>query len=222
MFRLPGESTRVDDVSILVVDAHVLVRDGLRRIVEEHSDLRVVEEASSGYEAVAVAADKQPEIVLLGVEDLDDDVAVTVNRIRQVSPGSRTIVLPMTDNPRVLRRLLAIGIGGYLSKSATRQGLVAAIRYARHNNGTVLLAASAEVFAEAEDAEPDLLSAREREILELAAEARTNSQISRELHLSEATVKRHLRNIFSKLGAVSRIDAVNKAVAASLISSARL
>lgn len=222
MFRLPGESTRVDDVSILVVDAHVLVRDGLRRIVEEHSDLRVVEEASSGYEAVAVAAEKQPEIVLLGVDVLDDDDAVTVNRIRQVSPGSRTIVLPMTDNPRVLRRLLAIGIGGYLSKSATRQGLVAAIRYARHNNGTVLLAASAEVFAEAEDAEPDLLSTREREILELAAEARTNSQISRELHLSEATVKRHLRNIFSKLGAVSRIDAVNKAVAASLISSARL
>lgn len=204
--------------TILLVDDHALVRDGLRRIFETQPDFEVVAEAGDSHAAVLLAAQHRPHVVVLDVEIPGDHVTTTVRRIQETTPDTEVVVLSMYDGPELLLGLLDLGIRGYLLKSATWQQLVAAVRGARHKTSAVLLAVSGDSLARVNAPPPRVLSQRELEVLRLAAEAKTNLQIARRLHLSEATVKRHLRNIFAKLGAVSRIDAVNKAVAASLIS----
>jgi DNA-binding NarL/FixJ family response regulator len=205
-------------ITILIVDDHALVREGLREMLELQEDMTVVGEAGDSASATALVAEKRPNVVLLDVEIPGEEVTTTVSRIRSLSPGSKVIILSMYDGPQLLRSLLAAGVRGYLLKSAHRQELVTAIRSAHADDGRIVLAVSRESLAQAQEPSSGVLSAREREVLELTAQALSNTQIASRLHLTEATVKRHLRNIFVKLGAVSRIDAVNKAAAASLIT----
>jgi DNA-binding NarL/FixJ family response regulator len=207
-----------EHITILIVDDHALLREGLREILEAQDDMVVVGEAGDSASAIALVAEKRPNVVLLDVEIPGEDVTTTVSRIRALSSDSKVIILSMYDGPQLLRSLLAVGVRGYLLKSVHRQELVTAIRSAHSDNGRVVLAVSRESLAQAQEPSSDLLSAREREVLELTAQALSNTQIASRLSLTEATVKRHLRNIFVKLGAVSRIDAVNKATAASLIT----
>ena len=206
-------------ITIGIVDDHALVREGVREILEAQDDMVVVGEAGDSAGAVALAAERRPDVILLDVEVPGEHVTTTVRRIRALSPRSEVIILSMYDGPRLLRGLLAAGVRGYLLKSVHRQELVTAIRGARSDSGRVMLAVSRESLAQAQLPASDPLSAREREVLELTAQALSNAQIAARLELTEATVKRHLRNIFVKLGAVSRIDAVNKAAAASLIAA---
>lgn len=205
-------------ISVLLVDDHVLVRDGLRAVLDAHPDLGVVDEAGDSTAAVAKAASLRPDVVLLDVAIPGDDPVVTVRRIREASPSTAVVILSMYDSPDLLRRLIAEGVRGYLLKSVGREELVAAIRKARDGTGSILLSVSGQSLVQVQNAEPAILSQAELDILQLAAEAMTNAQIARRLKLSEAAVKSHLRRIFAKLGAVSRIDAVNKAVAASLVT----
>jgi DNA-binding NarL/FixJ family response regulator len=204
--------------TILIVDDHALFREGLREILGAQEDMAVVGEAGTSHQAITLVADKQPDVVLLDVEIPGEDVTSTVSRISELSPGTQVIILSMYDGPQVVRSLLAAGVRGYLLKSVHRHELVSAIRTSREEDGRIVLAVSRESLARLQEPQTGPLSGREREVLELAAEALSNFQIATRLGLTEATVKRHLRNIFVKLGAVSRIDAVNKAVAASLIT----
>ncbi|MGR6913137.1 response regulator [[Actinomadura] parvosata] len=206
-----------EPTTVLLVDDHTIVREGVRKILESEKDMVVVGQAGDGRGAVALAAEKKPDVVLLDVEIPGDDVETTVTRLRKVSPRSQVIILSMYDGAHLLKSLLAIGIRGYLLKSVSMYELVSAVRSARVDDGRVLLSVSRESLAQAEQEPSEVLSQREREILELTAQAMSNAQIGSRLSLTEATVKRHMRNIFAKLGAVSRIDAVNKAMSASLI-----
>jgi DNA-binding NarL/FixJ family response regulator len=159
-------------------------------------------------------------VVLLDVEIPGDSATVTLRRIHQLSPRSQVIILSMYDGPDLLRSLLEAGIRGYLLKSASREELLSAIRGTRTVDGPVRLSVSSASLAAVQSAPGQpRLSQRERQVLQLAAEALSNVQIGHRLGLTEATVKRHLSNIYIKLDAVSRIDAVNKAVAASLITT---
>jgi DNA-binding NarL/FixJ family response regulator len=180
--------------------------------------MTVVGEAGNSQQAVSGCAEKQPDVVLLDVEIPGEDVTSTVGRIRELSPRTQVIILSMYDGPQVVRSLLAAGIRGYLLKSVHRRELMSAIRSAREEDGRIVLAVSRESLAQIQQPQAGALSDREREVLVLAAQALSNFQIATRLGLTEATVKRHLRNVFVKLGAVSRIDAVNKAIAASLIT----
>jgi DNA-binding NarL/FixJ family response regulator len=165
-----------------------------------------------------VAARTRPQVVLLDIQIPGGEASTTVSRIRSVSPVSQVIILSMYDGPHLLRSLLDVGIRGYLLKSVTRQDLMAAIRRSQIDDGEIQLSVSRECLLQIQVGPSGLLSPREREVLKLVALALSNTQIASRLSLTEATVKRHLRNIFIKLGAVSRIDAVNKAVAACLIA----
>lgn len=205
--------------TILIVDDHALFREGLREILTAQPDMTVVGEAGNSHQAVAVAAETQPDMVLLDVEIPGEDVTRTVGRIHELSPRTQVIILSMYDGPQVVQDLLATGIRGYLLKSVHQHELLSAIRSAREQDGRVVLAVSRESLAQIQQPRARALSDREREVLMLAAQALSNFQIATRLGLTEATVKRHLRNVFVKLGAVSRIDAVNKAIAASIITA---
>jgi len=219
--RFPGairdrnSSVLTDDrTRVLIVDDHLLVREGLRRILQSQDDLEVVDEAGDSAAAVAAAARERPDVVLLDVEIPGDEAAVTVRKLRHASPQSRVIILSMHEGPRLVQELLDAGIRGYLLKSIHWQELVLAIRTVHADPDRVLLGVSGHSLRNARQGPgggPQALSAREREILGLVGEALSNGQIASRLSLTEATVKRHLRNVFVKLGAVSRIDAVNKA-----------
>lgn len=209
-------------IRIAVIDDHALFREGLREILETQEDFEVVGEAGDSEGAVALVEREQPEVVLLDVEIPGDDATQTVTRMRAISPESQIIILSMYDGPQLLSRLLAAGIRGYLLKSVHRQELISAVRSVRNEPDRLVLAVSRDSFAQVQGGGSKVvLTDREREILELAAQALSNYQIATRLTLTEATIKRHLHNIFTKLGAVSRIDAVNKALAASLISPRR-
>ena len=204
-------------ISVVLIDDHALVRDGVRGILEAEGDIRVVGEAADSVGGLRRVVEHQPDIVLLDVALPGGEAAETVTRMRRLAPASQIIILSMYDGPQMLRRLFAAGVRGYLLKSVDRQELVAAVRGVHGDPDRVVLAVSRSSISQIQ-AEPEyVLSARETEILELVAQALSNGQIAMRLNITEGTVKRHLRNVFRKLGAVSRIDAVNKAVGASLI-----
>ena len=202
-----------DRTRVLIVDDHMLVREGLRRILQAQDDMEVVGEAGDSARAVATAARERPDVVLLDVEIPGGEAAATVRKLREAAPESRVIILSMHEGPVLVRELLAAGIRGYLLKSIHWQELVLAIRTVHVDPDRVVLGVSGQSLrTPARDLAGTMaLSAREREVLDLVGEALSNGQIASRLALKEATVKRHLRNVFVKLGAVSRIDAVNKA-----------
>jgi DNA-binding NarL/FixJ family response regulator len=209
-----------DTIRLVLVEDHVLMREGLIEILETYDDLKVVGTAGNSQNALAVVAEQRPDVVLLDVEIPGGDVTTTVKQIQISSPDTKILILSMYDGPQLVRDLLDLGIKGYLLKNATRHQLVAAVRSSVSDDSGVVLFISRESLAAIQnpDRGPAALSVRERAILELVAQAKSNAQIASHFHCTEATVKRHLRNIFGKLDAVSRIDAVNKAVATAQIS----
>jgi DNA-binding NarL/FixJ family response regulator len=208
-----------DRTSILLVDDHTLVREGLREILQKQDDMCVTSEAADSATAVALAAREQPDIVVLDIEIPGGTATSTVSEIRSRSPGSDVIILSMYEGPQLVQALLTAGIRGYLLKSAHWQELVLAIRTVREDRQRVVLGVSRDSLRYVRPGpSASMLSDREREVLALVAEALSNGQIASRLSLTEATVKRHLRNIFVKLGAVSRIDAVNKAAEFGLLA----
>ncbi|MES9542854.1 MULTISPECIES: response regulator transcription factor [unclassified Actinomadura] len=208
-----------ESITVVVVDDHDLFREGLKEILHASGDIEVVGEAGDSASAVAVVGQRRPQVVLLDIEIPGEEVTQTVRRMHEASPESQVIILSMYEGPHFLRSLLRAGIRGYLLKSVSREELISMVRGARTGDDRVLLSVSRASLAQLEgDTAPGVLSQREWEVLKLAAEAHSNTQIARRLGLTEGTVKRHLSNIYGKLGAVSRLDAVNKASAAALIS----
>lgn len=203
--------------TIVIADGHALVRDGLKEMLDSVDDLVVVGEASDSQTTVELVAEKQPHVVLLEVDIPGAPPTATVHQIRVRSPQSAVVILSAREGRQLLQGLLSAGIRAYLLKSATKKELVFVVRTVRSDRGRIYLSVSRKSLLEGQ-AEPEaVLSVREREVLQFVAQALSNTQIASRMSLSEGTVKRHLHNIFAKLGAVSRIDAVNKALAASLI-----
>ncbi|RBQ20081.1 DNA-binding response regulator [Spongiactinospora rosea] len=214
-----GTESQID---ILIVDDHTLFREVLRDSLQAERGFVIAGEAEDSAAAVAVAVKKRPKIILLDVEiPGDDDVTERVRRITQAAPTSRILILTMHDDPQLMWSLLALGVRGYLLKNACRLELVSAIRSIATQESRVVLSVSPATLTPNGNPRPDGVSRRERDVLELVAEGLSNIQIASRLSIAEGTVKRHLYNTFTKLGAASRIDAVNRAIAASIISPSR-
>jgi DNA-binding NarL/FixJ family response regulator len=158
--------------------------------------------------------------MLLDVEMPGAAVTAVVHEVGKRRPDISVIILTMHSDAAILRSLLYLGIRGYLLKTASRHELISAIMATRSKSNKVTLAVSRDVLIERELPDnPARLSLPETNVLWLAAQGLTNGQIGRQLSLTEPSVKRYMRNVFAKLGAVSRIDAVNKAREAGLLTS---
>ncbi|MFI7601708.1 LuxR C-terminal-related transcriptional regulator [Actinoplanes sp. NPDC049681] len=203
-------------IDVLVAGDHALLREGLVEFIAAEPDLRVVGQAGNSVTAVQSVAVRQPRVVLLDVKMPDHPVCATVRHIRRISPDTRIVVLAMDDDLRLLQEVLAAGAHAVLVRSASRQELVGVIHTVCQEANSVLVVSHHNATRLAVPAD-NPLSRRELQVLELAALALSNAQIAARLRIAEGTVKRHLTNVYTKLGAVSRIDAVNKATAARLM-----
>ncbi|MFH8222883.1 response regulator [Streptomyces sp. NPDC018057] len=197
-------------ISLLIVDDHPVVRDGLRGMFEASPGFTVLGEATGGVEAVAKAAALDPDVVLM---DLRMPGGPGVDAIRELTRrGARAKVLVLTTYDTDSDTLPAIEAGatGYLLKDAPRDDLLAAVRAAAEGRSVLSPAVASRlvsaVRAPAAGSEP--LSAREREVLVLVARGTSNREIARELFISEATVKTHLTHLYAKLGVKDRAAAV--------------
>jgi DNA-binding NarL/FixJ family response regulator len=208
----PGEPIRV-----VIVDDHTLFREGIREMLSLEPEITVLAEGCSGPEAVLLAERYHPDVMLLDVAMPGEGAAATIEQIRAISPRSRLIVLTMHDDPDLMRELTDCGASAYLVKSVSLKELTAVVRLVPRSADTVVLYVPRRTIHGGERPLRDLLSPRELDVLRLVAQALSNGQVAHRLFITEATVKRHLSNVYAKLGAVSRLDAINKAVAARLI-----
>ena len=195
-------------IRVLIVDDHPVVRTGLVALLSGEPDLKVVGVAASGEEAVALAADLAPDVVLcdLRLGAGLDGVGVTA-ALRRDPDGPAVLILTTYDNDSDIARAVLAGAAGYLLKDADPATIAAGIADAAA--GRLVLSADLErrVVDRLVRGVPQL-SERELDVLQLVADGRANKEIARALFISEATVKTHLVHAFGKLGADSRTSAV--------------
>ncbi|MBO4255405.1 response regulator [Streptomyces griseorubiginosus] len=197
-----------DPVTLLIVDDHPVVRDGLRGMFESAPGFTVLGEASGGVEAVDRAAELDPDVVLM---DLRMPGGGGVDAIRELTRrGSRAKVLVLTTYDTDSDTLPAIEAGatGYLLKDAPRDELFSAVRAAADGRTVLSPAVASRLVSAVRAPGNEPLSTREREVLALVARGTSNREIARELFISEATVKTHLTHLYAKLGVSDRAAAV--------------
>lgn len=197
-------------IRILLVDDHTVMRAGTQRILEDEPDIVVVGEAGDGAEALHLVEDTLPDIVVLDIAMPSMDGITTCRALRERWPELRILILTGHDNDTLVRTLHRMGVEGYLLKSAGPQELIGAIRAIAQGRR-----AYGEEPANALE-QPDPRGERhptpkELEVLRAVAAGKRNREIADELRLSVNTVEFHLRNIFAKLGASSRADAIVRA-----------
>ncbi|MFF0612211.1 response regulator [Nocardia tengchongensis] len=204
-------------ITVLLVDDHPMVREGLRGMLEAEADLTVSGEAGSGTEALALAATVRPDVVLMDLRMPGGDGVEATERILTILPETRIIVVTTYETESDILRAVEAGAAGYLLKDASRVELANAIRAAARGE-TVLAPTVADRLVNRlrRPAQPTL-SARELQVLARVAMGETNADIGHELHISEATVKTHLLRVFSKLEVSDRTAAVTTAMARGLL-----
>lgn len=206
-------------ITVAVVDDHTLFRQGLRELLSTDPDVHVVGEGSTGDEAVALVREHRPDVLLLDVEMPGPSAQETVRRVRTEHPGTAVVVLTMHESPVMVRRLLDHGAAAYLVKNIGREELLAAVHSVSRSAGNIVLSVPRGTIESLErnGERHGPLSPRELEVLRLVASALSNAQIATKLRITEGTVKRHLTNVYAKLEATSRVDAINQAIRAKLI-----
>ena len=207
-------------MSVVLVDDHALFREGVAELLASDRIFRIVAQGSDSAEALALVSEHRPDVVLVNVEMPGPGARATVSRLRREHPDTRVIVLTMHAKPELVRELLDQGASAFLAKTITRLELIAAVRSVATSLGNVLLWVPRRTIDQLDNPSPSTgLSTREHEVLRLAALAMSNAQIGSRLLITEGTAKRHLTNIYAKLGAISRVDAIRKATTAGLIPS---
>ncbi|MEV7688852.1 response regulator [Streptomyces bungoensis] len=198
-------------ITLLIVDDHPVVRDGLRGMFESAPGFRVLGEAANGVEAVERAAVLDPDVVLMDLRMPGGSGVEAIRELTHRAVRARILVLTTYDTDSDTLPAIEAGATGYLLKDAPREELFTAVRAAAEGR-TVLSPAVASRLVHAvrtprsPGGEP--LSAREREVLALVARGTSNREIARELFISEATVKTHLTHLYAKLGVSDRAAAV--------------
>ncbi|MFD5249637.1 response regulator [Amycolatopsis sp. NPDC058340] len=204
-------------ITIMLVDDHPVVREGLRGMLEAEPDLSVIGEAGSGDEAVALSRVKQPDVILMDLRMPGLDGVGATRKILADRPGQRVVVLTTYETDADILRAVEAGASGYLLKDASRAELAGAIRAASRGETVLAPSVAGKLVNRVRNPAPSPLSAREIEVLRLVAQGSTNADIGRTLHISEATVKTHLLRVFGKLDVSDRTAAVTTAMRLGLL-----
>jgi two-component system nitrate/nitrite response regulator NarL len=194
-------------VSAIMIDDHTMFREGLVSILSSRrGEIEVVGHSPTGEEAFALLRENTPDVVITQI-DMDLHVAKEVlRRIREASPDSRIVVLTIFDNLRYVQALSKLGIDAYIHKTSSAQELVATtVALMREPRGeNIVISMPRGSLERMGDGPMGTLSERETEVLVHVARGLSNYQIAIEMHLAESTVKRHLANIYEKVGVCSR------------------
>jgi len=206
----------VERIRVVVADDHLVLREGIRNLLEEQPDIDLVGEAANGLEAVAVVRATEPDVVLMDVVMPRVGGIEATKQIKKFNPGTAVLILSGYEDDRYVLGLLDAGAAGYLLKSASGNEVINAIRAVHAGESVLHPSVTRRLLARAsrsaghvgptDESEP--LTQRELEVLQLAAKGHGNKQIASKLGLSIPTVKSHLVNIFNKLGVASRTEAV--------------
>lgn len=204
-----------EQIRVLVVDDHPLLREGIAAVLEAQSDIALVGEATNGCEALQLFRSLRPDVTLMDLQMPEMDGIEAIHAIRAEFPGARIAIL--TTYRGDVRALHAIKAGalGYLLKSSLRKELLDAIRSIAAGKHHI----PAEIAVElADHLSHDSLTAREIQVLQCVAMGKPNKQIAAELMIAEDTIKGHLRSIMDKLGASNRTHAVTLGIQRGIIT----
>ncbi|MFJ6016369.1 response regulator [Streptomyces sp. NPDC092952] len=202
------DSARV--ITLVVVDDHPVVRDGLRGMFDSSPGFEVLGEAANGVEGVELAARLDPDVVLMDLRMPGGGGVAAIAELTRRGARSKVLVLTTYDTDSDTLPAIEAGATGYLLKDAPRDELFTAVRAAADGRTVLSPAVASRLISRVRTpaAGGESLSAREREVLELVAKGTSNREIAAELFISEATVKTHLTHVFAKLGAKDRAAAV--------------
>jgi DNA-binding NarL/FixJ family response regulator len=211
-------------IRVLIADDQPLVRSGFRMILEERDDLELVGEAADGEQAVELARELDPDVILMDVRMPHLDGVEATRRLVDANTRARILVLTTFDLDEYVYAAIRAGASGFLLKDVQPNDLVDAIRVVAAGNSLFGPAATERLVARFSGAGPtaptrslDDLTDREREILRLLASGLSNAELAQELHVSETTVKTHVSAVLRKLGVRDRVQAVIAAYDAGLV-----
>jgi two-component system, NarL family, response regulator LiaR len=207
-------------IRIAIVDDHPVVRQGLRRMLEQRPDLEVVGEAADGAQALALARDLVPDVMLLDLLMPGTDGISAIREITRLTPTTRIIILTSFADDEYIFAAVKAGALSYLLKDAGPEELVAAVRAAHRGESVLHPMVASRLLREVRGRQQSPwrdLTPREQEVLSLVAHGRSNQEIARELVLSEATVRTHMANILSKLHLADRTQAAIYALRQGLV-----
>ncbi|MEP0806691.1 MAG: response regulator transcription factor [Chloroflexota bacterium] len=211
--------------TILLADDHQVLREALRLLLETQPDFHVIAETGDGLEAVALAEKHKPDVLIVDMMMPGLTGLEVARRTKRLSPATKVIVLSMYDAENYVVESLAAGAAGYVLKQSSSQELVSAIRqvlagglYLSPSLNERALQSYAQRAREAHVEDPfDLLTDREREVFQLAAEGLNNPQIAERLSISARTVEMHRSHLMQKLGLKTQTDLVKYAVKRGLV-----
>ncbi len=208
-------------IRVMIVDDHLMVRDGLRVFLSVYEDIKVVAEADDGEQAVALCRGVVPDVVLMDLLMPNMDGLDATRRIRSENESIQVIALTSFAEQELVEKAFKAGAISYLLKDVHSDKLAETIREAKRGRSTIDSAAAQALVASAADDLPEgeELTQREREILVLLVDGMTNKEIANQLSLSEGTVRFHVSNILSKMGVSNRTEAVSSALQQGLIST---
>jgi DNA-binding NarL/FixJ family response regulator len=208
---MPG---RCAVTTVLLADDHRMLREGLRRSLEEHG-LKVLGEAADGKQAVELALELGPDVVLMDLSMPALDGIAATRLIRQRAPETQVVILTMHSDDDSLTRAIRAGAAGYLVKDCSTDEIVDAIE--KVASGEVTLSPELAASMLEEDAGAPVISDREKEVLQLIADGLSPTELAARLYISVKTVKNHLTSIYQKLDSRDRTQAVVRAVRMGII-----
>lgn len=208
--------TMTDEITVLLADDHSLVRRGFRRILEDDEALKVVGEASNGIEAIRMAYELKPKVVVMDLSMPELDGVQATKEIVKHLPGTQVLVLSMHADDNYVRNALDAGAMGYLLKSSIDVDLVGAIRSV--SEGKRFIGAGLRYVAQERDDELNKLTAREKQVLQLIAQGKSNKEIASLLELSVNTVSVHRANLMEKMNIHRTAELVLFAIRKGLVA----
>jgi len=207
----------MDIIKILMADDHPVVRAGIRGMLETQDDFEVVAEAENGREAVEKTAKLKPDVILMDLRMPEMEGVEAISKITESHPDIHILVLTTYDTDADIVRAVEAGATGYLLKDAPRDELFRAVRATARGETVLAPPVAARLMGKVRDKGDTALSAREIDVLMLVARGASNQDVGEKLHVSTATVKSHLLQIYQKLGVSDRTAAVTTAIERGII-----